>query len=89
MAPISLSEALYHDPRLPRSLQLDLDYTSPDFTMDGNISPSADMFSLGILLLGTLYFQNSFTPIFRPLRVVRHFACVVCSLDMSHHQFQS
>jgi len=51
MPPISLSEALYHDPRLPRSIQLDLDYTSPDFTMDSNISTSADMFSLGLLLL--------------------------------------
>lgn len=51
MAPISLSEALYHDPRLPRSTQLDLDYTSPDFVLDSNISSSADMFSLGLLLL--------------------------------------
>ena len=51
MPPISLSEALYHDPRLPRSVQLDLDYTSPDFAMDSNISSSADMFSLGLLLL--------------------------------------
>lgn len=51
MAPISLSEALYHDPRLPRSIQLDLDYTSPDFALDSNISYSADMFSLGLLLL--------------------------------------
>lgn len=51
MAPISLSEVLYHDPRLPRSIQLDLDYTSPDFALDSNISFSADMFSLGLLLL--------------------------------------
>ena len=51
MAPISLSEALYHDPRLPRSIQLDLDYSSPDFVLDSNISSSADMFSLGLLLL--------------------------------------
>ena len=51
MAPISLSEALYHDPRLPRFIQLDLDYTSPDFALDSNISSSADMFSLGLLLL--------------------------------------
>ena len=51
MAPISLSEALYHDPRLPRSVQLDLDYTSPDFALDSNISSFADMFSLGLLLL--------------------------------------
>ena len=51
MAPISLSEALYHDPRLPRYIQLDLDYTSPDFALDSNVSSSADMFSLGLLLL--------------------------------------
>lgn len=51
MPPISLSEVLYHDPRLPRSIQLDLDYTSPDFALDSNISSSADMFSLGLLLL--------------------------------------
>ena len=51
MLPISLSEVLYHDPRLPRSIQLDFDYTSPDFAMDNNISSSADMFSLGLLLI--------------------------------------
>lgn len=51
LAPLSLSEVLYHDPRLPRSLQLNLDYTSPDFVIDSNISSSADMFSLGLLLL--------------------------------------
>ncbi len=51
LPPISLSEVLYHDPRLPRSIQLDLDYTSPDFVLDSNISSSADMFSLGLLLL--------------------------------------
>ena len=51
MAPIPLSEALYHDPRLPRSIQLDLDYASPDFVLDSNISSSADMFSLGLLLI--------------------------------------
>ncbi|KAG6997777.1 protein kinase [Physcia stellaris] len=51
LSPISLSEVLYHEPRLPRSLQLNLDYTSPDFVIDSNVSPSADMFSLGLLLL--------------------------------------
>lgn len=51
ITPISLSEALYHDPRLPRSLQLNLDYTSPDFALDSTVSPSADMFSLGILII--------------------------------------
>lgn len=49
--PISLSEVLYHDPRLPRALQLDMDYTSPDFVMDSNVSSAADMFSLGLVML--------------------------------------
>ena len=49
--PIALSELLYHDPRLPRSVQLNLDYTSPDFVMDSNISSAADMFSLGLVML--------------------------------------
>ncbi|KAI4174727.1 MAG: hypothetical protein LQ343_002098 [Gyalolechia ehrenbergii] len=49
--PISLAEVLYHDPRLPRSLQLNLDYASPDFVIDNNIAPAADMFSLGLLIL--------------------------------------
>ena len=62
MTPLSLSEAMYHDPRLPRSIQLDLDYTSPDFAMDSNISTSADMFSLGLLLLA-LYNSPHSSPI--------------------------
>ena len=62
MAPISLSEALYHDPRLPRSIQLDLDYTSPDFALDSNVSSSADMFSLGLLLLA-LYNSPHVSPL--------------------------
>lgn len=62
LGPISLSEVLYHDPRLPRSVQLDLDYTSPDFALDSNISSSADMFSLGLLLLA-LYNSPHTSPI--------------------------
>ena len=49
--PIALSEVLYHDHRLPRNVQLNLDYTSPDFVLDTNISSSADMFSLGLVIL--------------------------------------
>ena len=30
-------------------MQLNLDYTSPDFVMDNNLTTSADMFSLGLL----------------------------------------
>ena len=49
--PIALSELLYYDPRLPRTVQLSMDYTSPDFVMDANISSGADMFSLGLVML--------------------------------------
>lgn len=37
------------DPRLPKFVQLNLDYTSPDFVLDNNLNASADMFSLGVL----------------------------------------
>jgi len=46
---INLYEVLNMDPRLPRLVQLNLDYTSPDFVMDNNLTPSADMFTLGLL----------------------------------------
>ncbi|MCJ1419060.1 hypothetical protein MMC32_005411 [Xylographa parallela] len=49
--PIALSELLYHDHRLPRNVQLNLDFTSPDFVLDTNISSSTDMFSLGLVIL--------------------------------------
>lgn len=49
--PIALSEILNFDPRLPRFIQLDLDYSSPDFVMDGNATAAADMFSLGVLII--------------------------------------
>ncbi|KAI8936393.1 hypothetical protein NX059_006803 [Plenodomus lindquistii] len=51
VTPISLSEVLNYDARLPRHVQLNMDYTSPDFVMDGNITPAADMFSLGMLII--------------------------------------
>ncbi|KAK3639997.1 Protein kinase domain-containing protein ppk32 [Elasticomyces elasticus] len=51
MTAISLSEVLNHDPRLPRTVQLDLDYTSPDFVLDNSLTSAADMFSLGLLIL--------------------------------------
>jgi len=50
-APIALSEVLNHDPRLPPFVQLNIDYTSPDFVMDSSVSPAADMFSLGLLIV--------------------------------------
>ncbi|KAI8723931.1 Protein kinase domain-containing protein [Fusarium sp. LHS14.1] len=46
---ISLYEVLNMDPRLPKAVQLNLDYTSPDFVVDSNLNSSADMFSLGLL----------------------------------------
>ncbi|KIW10407.1 hypothetical protein PV08_11370 [Exophiala spinifera] len=48
---ISLSEVLHYDSRLPRMVQLELDYTSPDFVLDSNINFSADIFSLGLVIL--------------------------------------
>ncbi|KAG5303998.1 clathrin-coated vesicle protein [Histoplasma capsulatum G186AR] len=54
LPPLALSEVLYQDPRLPAAVQLNLDYTSPDFVMDSNISTSADLFSLGLIIV-TLY----------------------------------
>lgn len=50
-APFALSEVLYQDARLPRSVQLNLDYASPDFVFDSNVTTSADMFSLGLLIV--------------------------------------
>ncbi|KAG9233025.1 hypothetical protein BJ875DRAFT_535591 [Amylocarpus encephaloides] len=49
--PINLSEILNVDPRLPRSVQLNLDYSSPDFVLDSNLNVGADMFSLGLLII--------------------------------------
>ncbi|OQO12207.1 hypothetical protein B0A48_02848 [Cryoendolithus antarcticus] len=51
LAPISLHEVLNHDPRLPKSVQLNLDYSSPDFVLDNQLVASADMFSLGLLVI--------------------------------------
>jgi SCY1-like protein 2 len=48
---ISLHEILNFDSRLPRSVQLNFDFTSPDFAIDNNASPAADMFSLGMLII--------------------------------------
>ncbi|KAL4783220.1 kinase-like domain-containing protein [Aspergillus varians] len=51
LPPLALSEVLYQDPRLPPSVQLNLDYSSPDFALDSNVNPSADLFSLGIIII--------------------------------------
>lgn len=60
--PIALSEVLNQDPRLPAIVQLNLDYSSPDFLMDSNASPAADMFSLGLLIIA-LYNSPHKSPI--------------------------
>lgn len=60
--PISLSEVLNLDPRLPRYVQINLDYTSPDFVLDNNLTCSADMFSLGLLCVA-LYNSPHRSPI--------------------------
>ncbi|OLN85078.1 Protein kinase domain-containing protein ppk32 [Colletotrichum chlorophyti] len=60
--PISLSEVLNPDPRLPRFVQLSLDYTSPDFVIDNNFTTFADMFSLGLLAVA-LYNSPHQSPI--------------------------
>ncbi|GAW20258.1 hypothetical protein ANO14919_097570 [Xylariales sp. No.14919] len=60
--PINLSEALNLDTRLPRYVQINLDYTSPDFVLDNNLTSSADMFSLGLLCIA-LYNSPHRSPI--------------------------
>jgi len=59
---ISLAEVLNHDPRLPRSVQMNLDYTSPDFILDNSLTPSADMFSLGLIIIA-LYNTPHISPL--------------------------
>lgn len=51
VVPISLLEILHYDSRLPGFVQLNLDYSSPDFVIDSNVDTSADVFSLGLLIL--------------------------------------
>lgn len=46
---INLYEVLNMDPRLPKAVQLNIDYSSPDFVVDNNLNSSADMFSLGLM----------------------------------------
>lgn len=51
VVPINLSEVINIDPRLPRSVQINLDYSSPDFVLDSNLNEGADMFSFGLLII--------------------------------------
>ncbi|OOQ86630.1 putative protein kinase Scy1 [Penicillium brasilianum] len=62
LAPLAVSEVLYQDPRLPASVQLNLDYTSPDFALDSNVSSAADLFSLGLIIIA-LYNSPHVSPL--------------------------
>lgn len=62
LPPLALSEVLYQDPRLPASVQLNMDYTSPDFVMDSNVTSAADLFSLGLIIVA-LYNSPHTSPI--------------------------
>ncbi|KAJ5718117.1 hypothetical protein N7488_003763 [Penicillium malachiteum] len=62
LPPLAVSEVLYQDPRLPQSVQLNMDYTSPDFAMDSNVSSAADLFSLGLIIIA-LYNSPHVSPI--------------------------
>lgn len=62
LPPLAVSEVLYQDPRLPASVQLNMDFTSPDFALDSNVSSSADMFSLGLIIIA-LYNSPHVSPL--------------------------
>jgi SCY1-like protein 2 len=62
LPPLALSEVLYQDARLPSSVQLNLDYTSPDFVLDSNVTPAADLFSLGLIIVA-LYNSPHVSPL--------------------------
>ena len=59
MQPISLSEVLHCDQRLPRFVQLNLDFASPDFVIDTNLNVSADIFSLGLLTIALYNYPHT------------------------------
>jgi SCY1-like protein 2 len=62
LPPLAVSEVLYQDPRLPASVQLNLDFTSPDFALDSNVSSAADLFSLGLIIIA-LYNSPHVSPL--------------------------
>ena len=59
MPSISLSEVLRYDQRLPRFVQLNLDYASPDFVIDTNLNVLADIFTLGLLTIALYNFPHT------------------------------
>ncbi|KAJ6259562.1 hypothetical protein Dda_5199 [Drechslerella dactyloides] len=51
-SPVDLvSLAGQHDQRLPSSVQLNLDYCSPDLLLDSSVTPAHDLFSLGLFII--------------------------------------
>ncbi|KAF3910249.1 hypothetical protein ABW21_db0204390 [Orbilia brochopaga] len=51
-SPVDLvSLASQHDQRLPSSVQLNLDYCSPDLLLDSSVTPAHDLFSLGLFII--------------------------------------
>ncbi|EAW10082.1 putative protein kinase Scy1 [Aspergillus clavatus NRRL 1] len=62
LPPLAISEVLYQEPRLPHSVQLNLDFTSPDFALDSNVTTAADMFSLGLVIIA-LYNSPHVSPL--------------------------
>ncbi|KAJ5966616.1 hypothetical protein N7481_013330 [Penicillium waksmanii] len=62
LPPLAVSEVLYQDPRLPASVQLNMDFTSPDFALDSNVSSAADLFSLGLIIIA-LYNSPHVSPL--------------------------
>ncbi|PYH41815.1 putative protein kinase Scy1 [Aspergillus saccharolyticus JOP 1030-1] len=62
LPPLALSEVLHQDPRLPASVQLNMDYTSPDFVLDANVTFAADLFSLGLMIVA-LYNSPHVSPL--------------------------
>lgn len=62
LPPLAVSEVLYQDPKVPASVRLNLDYTSPDFAVDSNVSSAADLFSLGLIIV-SLYNSPHTSPL--------------------------
>src|SRR5690606_31658199 len=57
-----VGDMLNNDPRLPSSVQLNLDFAAPEFVMDSEATPSMDLFSLGLLII-SLYTHPHSSPI--------------------------
>lgn len=85
---INLHEALTPDPRLPRAVQLNLDYTSPDFALDNNLNTFADMFSLGLLCIA-LYNSPHKSPIECNTSISGYKRIIQSSLPSSTNNFLS